>query len=74
VLRLTREDNLLSLRGRRLVPAITNSQHGWRVWPNLGGLVTRNLNELWVVDITYVRLREEFVYDAVVFRRAFDGT
>ena len=67
VLRLMREDNLLSLRTRRFVPATTDSQHGWRVWPNLArGLVTRNLNELWVADITYVRLREEFVYVAVV--------
>jgi putative transposase len=67
VLRLMREDNLLSLRTRRYVPATTDSQHGWRVWPNLArGLVTRNLNELWVADITYVRLREEFVYVAVV--------
>ena len=67
VLRLMREDNLLCLRTRRFVPATTDSQHGWRVWPNLArGLVTRNLNELWVADITYVRLQEEFVYVAVV--------
>jgi transposase InsO family protein len=53
VLRLMREDNLLCLRTRRFVPATTDSQHGWRVWPNLArGLVTRNLNELWVADIT----------------------
>ena len=67
VLRLMREDNLLCLRTRRFVPATTDSRHGWRVWPNLArGLVTRNLNELWVADITYVRLQEEFVYVAVV--------
>ena len=67
VLRLMREDNLLCLRTRRFVPATTDSQHGWRVWPNLArGLMTRNLNELWVADITYVRLQEEFVYVAVL--------
>lgn len=67
VLRLMREDNLLGSRRRRFVPATTDSQHGWRVWPNLArGLVTQNLNELWVADITYVRLQEEFVYLAVV--------
>ena len=67
VLRLMREDKLLCLRTRCFVPATTDSQHGWRVWPNLArGLVTRNLNELWVADITYVRLQEEFVYVAVV--------
>jgi transposase InsO family protein len=67
VLRLMREDNLLCLRTRRFVPATTDSQHGWRVWPNLArGLVTGNINELWVADITYVRLQEEFVFVAVV--------
>ena len=67
VLRLMREDNLLGLRRRRFVPATTDSQHGWRVWPNMArGLVTQDLNELWVADITYVRLQEEFVYLAVV--------
>ena len=67
VLRLMREDNLLCLRTRRFVPATTDSRHGWRVWPNLArGLITCKLNELWVADITYVRLQEEFVYVAVV--------
>ena len=67
VLRLMREDNLLCLRTRRFVPATTDSRHGWQIWPNLArGLVTRNLNELWVADITYVRLQEEFVYVAVI--------
>lgn len=67
VLRLMREDNLLCLRTRRFAPPTTDSRHGWRVWPNLArGLITRNLNELWVADITYVRLQEEFVYVAVV--------
>lgn len=67
VLRLMREDNLLSLRTRRFAPPTTDSRHGWRIWPNLArGLITRKLNELWVADITYVRLQEEFVYVAVV--------
>lgn len=67
VLRLMREDNLLCLRTRRFVPATTDSRHGWRIWPNLArGLETQNINQLWVADITYVRLQEEFVYVAVV--------
>jgi len=67
VLRLMREDNLLCLRMRRFIPPTTDSRHGWRVWPNLArGLNTQNINELWVADITYVRLNEEFVYVAVV--------
>jgi len=35
VLRITREDNLLCLRKRAYVPATTDSNHGWRVYPNL---------------------------------------
>ena len=67
VLRLMREDNLLCLRTRRFVTPTTDSRHGWRIWPNLArGLTTQTINQLWVADITYVRLREEFVYVAVV--------
>jgi transposase InsO family protein len=48
-------------------PATTDSRHGWRVWPNLARhLVPMAVNQLWVADITYIRLREEFVYLAVV--------
>lgn len=67
VLRLMGEDNLLCLRRRAFVPPTTDARHGWRVWPNLArGLVTTDVNQLWAADITYVRLREEFVYVAVV--------
>jgi putative transposase len=67
VLRLTREDNLLCLRRRAYVPATTDSNHGWRVYPNLArGMVPMAPNRLWVADITYVRLAGGFVYLAVV--------
>jgi transposase InsO family protein len=67
VLRLMREDNLLCLRRRSFIPPTTESRHAWRVWPNLArGLTTTAMNQLWVADITYVRLNEEFVYVAVV--------
>lgn len=67
VLRLMGEDNLLCLRKRPFVPVTTASRHGWQVVPNLArGLVVSGLDQLWVADITYVRLREEFVYLAVV--------
>jgi putative transposase len=67
VLRLMREDNLLCLRRRAFVPATTNSSHGWRVVPNLTyGIVLTGIDQLWVADITYIRMREEFVYLAVV--------
>ena len=67
VLRLMREDNLLCLRKKAFVPATTDSRHGWRVYPNLARrLVPTTVNQLWVADITYIRLAEAFVYLAVV--------
>ncbi len=57
VLRLMREDNLLCLRTRPFVPATTDSRHGWHVVPNLArGMVPSGLDQLWVADITYIRL------------------
>jgi putative transposase len=67
VLRLMRQDNLLCLRKRPFVPVTTDSRHEWRVVPNLArGLVPTGLDQLWVADITYVRLLEEFAYLAVL--------
>jgi putative transposase len=67
VLRLMRQDNLLCLRKRPFVPVTTDSSHAWRVVPNLArGLVPTGLDQLWLADITYVRLLEEFAYLAVV--------
>lgn len=67
VLRLTREDNLLCLRRKAFVPATTDSSHRFRVYPNLARkLETTALNQLWVADITYVRLLEAFAYLAVI--------
>jgi putative transposase len=64
--RLMREDNLLCLRRRKYVRT-TDSNHGRPVYPNLAGEMEVNgLNQLWVADITYIRLETEFVYLAVV--------
>jgi putative transposase len=66
VLRLMREDNLLCLRKRRFV-VTTNSAHGLPVYPNLvPRLVVTSINQLWLSDITYVRLLNEFIYLAVI--------
>lgn len=67
VLRLMREDNLLCLRKSPFVPRTTNSHHGFAIVPNLvRGLTPTGVDQIWVADITYVRLNEAFVYLAVV--------
>ncbi len=66
VLRLMRADNLLCLRNRAFVRT-TDSDHQLRVYPNLArDLKVSGLNQLWVADITYIRLRLEFVFLAVI--------
>jgi putative transposase len=66
VRRIMREDNLLCLRRRKFV-VTTDSNHDRPVFPNLAGeLELSGLNQLWVADITYIRLELEFVYLAVV--------
>lgn len=67
VLRLMRQDNLLCLRQRPFVPPTTDSRHGWPVVPNLvRGMQPNDLDQLWVADITYIRLLEQFAYLAVI--------
>lgn len=67
VQRLMREDNLLALRSKPFVPHTTQSRHGFTVVPNLiHDLKPSGLDQIWVADITYVRLLESFVYLAVV--------
>ena len=66
VLRLMRLDNLLAVRKRRFV-FTTDSRHTYAVYPNLAARwVLTAVNQLWVADITYVRLRETFLYLAIV--------
>ena len=66
VYRLMREDNLLCLRKRKFV-VTTDSDHGLPVYPNLArGMTLMGLNQLWVADLTYIRLELEFVYLAVI--------
>jgi len=64
--RIMREDNLLAIRWRKFV-ATTDSDHDQMVYFNLASrMQVTGINQLWVADITYIRLREEFVYLAVV--------
>jgi transposase InsO family protein len=67
VYRIMREDNLLCLRKRKFVVATTNSNHTRPIYPNLArGMTLTGVNQLWVADITYIRLELEFVYLAVI--------
>ena len=67
VLRLMRADNLLSLRRKPFVAPTTDSRHKFKIVPNLArGLEPTGLDQLWVADITYIRLAEGFVYLAVI--------
>jgi transposase InsO family protein len=65
--RIMREDNLLCIRRRKFVCCTTDSTHGLRVYPNLAKkMELTGLDQLWVADITYIRLETEFIYLAVV--------
>jgi putative transposase len=69
VLRLMREDNLLAIRTRKFV-ITTDSRHELMVYVNLAKRMQLTaIDQLWVADITYIRLRAEFVYLAVVIDR-----
>lgn len=83
VRRIMQEDNLLCLRRRKFMVVTTDSNHSRPIYPNLAReMVLTDINQLWVADITYIRLETEFVYLAVILdafsRRvigwALDGT
>ena len=66
VLRLMRADNLLCLRRRKFI-LTTDSKHELPIYPNLAkDLVLTGIDQLWVADITYIRLETEFVFLAVL--------
>jgi putative transposase len=66
VLRLMRADNLLCIRKKRFIRT-TRSDHSLTIYPNLtSGIRLTGLNQLWVADITYIRLFTEFIFLAVI--------
>jgi putative transposase len=66
VLRMMRKDNLLALRRRRFL-VTTHSNHKFEVYLNLARrMKLSGMDQLWVADITYIRLKAEFVYLAVI--------
>jgi transposase InsO family protein len=66
VQRLMREDNLLCVVKRKFV-VTTDSGHGLKVYPNVArSMILTGVDQLWVADITYIRLEKEFIYLAVI--------
>jgi transposase InsO family protein len=66
VRRLMRPHNLVAIRRRKFV-VTSDSNHRFRVHPNLAQyLELTDINQLWVADLTYLRLEQEFAYLAVV--------
>ena len=66
VARIMRKDNLLAIQPRAFV-VTTDSHHDLEVYLNLAGrMKLTGINQLWVADITYIRLQREFVYLAVI--------
>lgn len=67
VVRLMQSLQLMQPRRKRRVVATTQSKHGLRVYPNLiHDLQVSRLNQLWVADLTYIHLPEDFVYLAAL--------
>jgi transposase InsO family protein len=65
-LRLMRESDLLC-RARRKRVKTTDSKHPFPRYPNLiKGLVVTRMNQVWLADITYIRIRSGFVYLAAI--------
>jgi len=66
VLRLMRESDLLCRVKRKRVKT-TNSRHRFPRYPNLiKGMRISRLNQVWLSDITYIRIQTGFVYLAAI--------
>jgi transposase InsO family protein len=66
VLRLMRESDLLCRVKRRRVKT-TDSRHLFPRYPNLiKGMVITRLNQVWLSDITYIRISTGFIYLAAI--------
>ena len=66
VARIMREDSLLAVQPKRFT-VTTNANHKFEIYLNLAGrMKLTGVNQLWVADITYIRLKTEFVYLAVI--------
>jgi putative transposase len=68
--RLQRKYQLFPIRWRSFKIATTDSKHGHKVYPNLlAGLTVTAINQVWVADITYIRILKGFVFLAALLDR-----
>lgn len=67
VLRIMKENNLIHRRKKAFRPVTTDSNHSYNIYPNLiKDKEVTGLNQVWVADITYIRLMHEFIYLAAI--------
>ena len=67
VLRIMQEEGLLCKPKKKFRITTTDSDHNYRIYPNLAkNIELTAVNQLWVADITYVRMLHESVYLAVI--------
>lgn len=65
--RIMRKYRLFRPQKRRFIISTTDSDHLFRIYPNLvKGKTVTDINQVWVADITYIRIQTGFVYLAVV--------
>jgi len=66
VVRIMREDSLLAVQPKQFVTT-TDSSHALHIYVNLARRMTLSgMDQLWIADITYIRLKAEFVYLALI--------
>lgn len=69
VLKIMREHHLTCKKPDRK-PKTTNSNHHFKKYPNLVKYIhVTGLNQVWVADITYIRVQNEFFYLAAILDR-----
>ena len=67
VRKIMKQENLVCRRKKAFKPVTTDSNHSFRIYPNLTkNLNVTRLNQLWVSDITYIRLPHGFAYLATI--------
>lgn len=68
--RVQRKYQLFPIRWQSFKIATTDSNHGYKVYPNLlAGLTLTGTDQAWVADITYIRILRGFVYLAALLDR-----